>query len=57
MGRLNRGVVSYLIDALGHVGDHDSVQLLQELVDDLEFGKDAIDVIESIRKTVAQPAS
>lgn len=56
-GHLNRGVVSYLIDALGHVGDHDSVQLLQELVDDLEFGKDAIHAIESIRKTVAQPAS
>ena len=52
-GSRNRNVISYLIDVLGTVGDENSIRLLQTLIDDLEFGKHAIQAIESIRTSVA----
>src|SRR5207247_6346700 len=56
-GSRNRGVVSCLIDVLGKIGNEHSVRALRELVDDFEFGRDAIRAIESIRKPVVQPTS
>lgn len=56
-GSRDRSVVSYLIEVLGKVGDEDSVRLLQELVDNLEFGRHAIHAIESIRGALAKPAT
>ena len=54
-GSRDRNVISYLIDVLGTVGDENSIRLLQTLIDDLEFGKHAIQAIESIRTSVAHP--
>ena len=54
-GSRNRNVISYLIDVLGAVGDENSIRLLQTLIDDLEFGRHAIQAIESIRTSVAHP--
>ncbi len=51
-GSRDRSVVSHLINVLGRIGDHKSARLLQEFVDDLEFGTHAIRAIESIRKPI-----
>ena len=54
-GSRDRNVISYLIDVLGTVGDENSIRLLQTLIDDSEFGKHAIQAIQSIRTSVAHP--
>ena len=56
-GSRNRSVVSHLIDILGRIGDERSARLLETLIDDFEFGTNAIRAIESIRKAVVQQAS
>ena len=54
-GSRDRNVISYLIDVSGTVGDENSIRLLQTLIDDSEFGKHAIQAIQSIRTSVAHP--
>ncbi len=55
-GSRNRQVVPYLIDVLGTIGNENSARLLEQLVDDLEFGRDALRAIDSIRRRAGQPA-
>jgi hypothetical protein len=56
-GSRDRSVVSYLFEVLGKIGDENSARLLQESIDDLAFGRDAIRAIESIRRPAVQPTS
>src|SRR6266540_3879823 len=51
-GSTDRNVIRFLLGALGSIGDDSAIPTLQEIVDDREFGKDAIQAIESIRKTI-----
>jgi len=49
-GSRDRNVIRFLIDALGKIGSNTSIPVLQAIVDDSEFGKDAIQAIELIRR-------
>ncbi len=50
-GSANRDVIRFLIHTLEKIGDATSISTLQPLVDDREFGKDAVQAIKSIQKT------
>jgi hypothetical protein len=51
-GSRDRGVIRFLIGSLGRLGDATTVPILGTIVDDPEFGKDAIQAIESIEKSI-----
>ncbi len=51
-GSANRNLIRFLIDTLGRIGDATAIPTLQAIVDDREFGKDAIQAIKSIQKTI-----
>jgi hypothetical protein len=52
----NHSVAKHLIQALGEVGDRDSISSLQELVDDAILGRGAIHAIELIQRRTGQSA-
>lgn len=48
-GSRNRSVISHLISTLGTIGNEGTARLLHTILDDMEFGTDALRAIESIR--------
>jgi hypothetical protein len=50
-GSRKRGVIRFVIEVLGKIQCVSALHLLQAIVDDTEFGKDAIQAIEQIQKT------
>jgi hypothetical protein len=56
-GSRDRSVIRFLVGSIGKIGDATTLPILRTIVDDPEFGKDAIQAIESIQKiTLAQRA-
>ena len=51
-GSADRDVIRFLIHTLGKIGDETANPTLRSIVDDREFGKDSIQAIESIQKTI-----
>jgi hypothetical protein len=49
-GSRERRLIQFVIDTLGKIGTSTTLPILQAVVDDSEFGKDAISAIESIQK-------
>lgn len=49
-GSCDRNVIRFLIEALGTIGDAATVLKLQLIADDPEFGRHAIQAIQSIQK-------
>lgn len=48
--RLQKELVQYTVQTLGAIGKESSVFLLQPLIDDPDFGRDAVDAIFQIRR-------
>jgi hypothetical protein len=54
-GSREREVIRFVIAALGKVGHITSVPVLRALIDDTDFGRDAIQAIELIQKGAVSP--